>query len=44
MGSKWFVMKEPVEVSREQIDRFVEIIGHNARPVCPLNGRVVEGH
>ncbi|MFH1417398.1 MAG: carbonic anhydrase family protein [Planctomycetota bacterium] len=39
---KWFIMKEPVEVSREQIDRFVELIGHNARPVCPLNGRIVE--
>jgi len=39
---KWFIMKEPVEVSREQIDRFVKLIGPNARPICPLNGRIVE--
>lgn len=38
----WIVMKQPIEVSREQIDRFVSIIGHNARPVQAINERVVE--
>ena len=38
----WIVMKQPIEVSREQIDKFVATIGWNARPIQPLNERVVE--
>lgn len=41
-GVRWIVMKKPVEVSREQIDRFRQAIGPNARPVMPLNDRIIE--
>lgn len=37
----WFVMKEPIEASREQIAKFNKVIGDNARPTQPLNGRQV---
>lgn len=41
-GVSWYVMKQPIEASQDQIDRFVEVIhGHNNRPVQPLNARVV---
>jgi carbonic anhydrase len=38
----WILMKEPIEVSREQIETFVATIGRNARPIQPLNERDVE--
>lgn len=38
---QWIVMKDPIEVSRAQIDRFRSLIGENARPVQPLNDREV---
>ena len=38
----WIVMKEPIEVSREQIEKFVATIGRNARPIQALNDRGVE--
>jgi carbonic anhydrase len=37
----WYVLKNPVSVSRGQVDAFVTLIGHNARPVQPLYGRTV---
>jgi carbonic anhydrase len=37
----WFVMESPIEVSESQIKYFQKFIDHNARPVQPLNGRVV---
>lgn len=40
-GYKWYVMKDPVEVSGEQVDAFLELIGENSRPVQPLNDRVI---
>jgi carbonic anhydrase len=40
-GVKWFVMQDPVEVSAEQIRKFAKVIGANARPTQPLNGRFV---
>lgn len=40
-GVKWYVMKTPVTVSSGQVARFLSIIGPNARPTRPLNGRVV---
>jgi carbonic anhydrase len=40
-GVKWLVLKTPVEISDVQIDRFAHIYKHNARPVQPLDGRVV---
>jgi len=38
----WYVMKNPVEASREQIEKFSEILHNNYRPVMPLNGRKVK--
>ena len=40
-GVNWNVMKSPIKVSQTQIDKFVSIVGHNARPVQPLNERTV---
>lgn len=37
----WFVLKNPVEMSAAQLQRFAKIYKHNARPVQPLNGRTV---
>ena len=37
----WLVLKQPVEISKLQIDRFLKIIGNNARPVQPLNNRIL---
>lgn len=42
-GVAWFLMQEPVEASKAQMDKFMSIFGANARPVQPLNGRVVGG-
>lgn len=38
----WYVLKTPVEASREQIERFSKILHDNYRPTQPLNGRRVE--
>jgi len=38
----WYLLQKPTELSRSQIRKFVAIIGHNDRPIQPLNGRVVE--
>ena len=41
-GVRWLVMKQPVEVSKAQIDAFKAVMHHpNNRPVQPLNGRVI---
>lgn len=40
-GVLWMVMKEPVQLSKEQVERFRAIIKGNNRPVQPLNGRTV---
>jgi carbonic anhydrase len=40
-GVTWFVMKTPVEVSRDQIKAFAALYPSNVRPLQPLNGRVV---
>ncbi|MGY4533095.1 carbonic anhydrase [Pseudomonas sp. TE3786] len=41
-GVRWQVLKQPLELSREQIDAFRALFPMNARPVQPLNGRVIE--
>jgi len=41
-GVSWFVLKTPVEISAEQIDAFAKLYPHDARPLQPLNGRVVK--
>lgn len=38
----WHVLKMPVELSASQIAAFRKLYAMNARPVQPLNGRVVE--
>lgn len=40
-GVEWFVMKEPVQVSKKQVEKFVALIGHNARPIQAANGRFI---
>jgi carbonic anhydrase len=43
-GIDWVVLKEPMEISTEQIEKFSSIHENNARPTQPLNNRqVVEG-
>ncbi|MEM7758708.1 MAG: carbonic anhydrase family protein [Cyanobacteria bacterium P01_A01_bin.40] len=37
----WLVLKQPVAVSRSQIERFLQVIGNNARPVQALNNRAI---
>jgi carbonic anhydrase len=41
-GVKWMVMKTPIEVSAKQIAKFSSIFEMNARPVQPLNGRIIK--
>jgi carbonic anhydrase len=41
-GVHWQVLKEPVEVSHEQIKAFQKLYKANARPIQPLHKRVVE--
>jgi carbonic anhydrase len=38
---RWFVLKTPVEISTSQIQKFAAHYPKNARPVQPLNGRVI---
>ncbi|WNO11545.1 carbonic anhydrase family protein [Teredinibacter sp. KSP-S5-2] len=40
-GVKWYVMKDRIEVSAEQLAKFTELYDHNYRPVQNLNGRVL---
>ncbi|MFZ0446465.1 MAG: carbonic anhydrase family protein [Bacillus sp. (in: firmicutes)] len=39
---KWIVLEEPIEMSKEQIDKFREIFSDNHRPVQSLNEREVK--
>lgn len=41
-GVTWFVLMQPVKMSTEQIDKFAGLFPHDARPIQPLNGRVVK--
>lgn len=40
-GVHWMVLKQPVSVSAQSIKAFRAVYAANARPVQPLNGRVV---
>ncbi len=40
-GVNWYVLKDPVEVSKDQVGKFLAVIGNNARPVQASNGRFV---
>jgi carbonic anhydrase len=39
---RWFVLKDKVEASPEQVARFSARYPMNARPTQPLNGRTLE--
>ncbi len=41
-GVSWMVLKNPVVLGAEQIKAFRRLFNANARPVQPLNGRVVK--
>lgn len=41
-GVRWIVLKIPVEVSAAQVAAFARLFPDDARPLQPLNGRVVE--
>lgn len=41
-GVHWQVMREPVEISTGQLASFRRLYAMNARPIQPLNGRVVK--
>ena len=41
-GVQFFILKEPVTISAKQLDTFVKLYPNNARPVQPLNGRVIK--
>lgn len=41
-GVTWFVLKTPTRVSKGQVATFAKKHPHNARPVQPLNGRLVQ--
>ena len=41
-GVQWMVLKDPVKLSPQQIKSFRKVYHANARPVQPLNGRVIK--
>lgn len=40
-GVEWYMLKEPIQVSAGQVEKFLAAVGHNARPTQPLNQRPV---
>ena len=41
-GVRWMVLKTPVKLGADQIKAFRRLFNANARPVQPLNGRIVQ--
>lgn len=41
-GVLWLVLKQPVQVSQQQIDIFSRLYRHNARPTQPTAGRLIK--
>ena len=41
-GVLWIVMKQPLQVSAEQVSIFSRLYRNNARPVQPSNGRLIK--
>lgn len=41
-GVRWYVLRDAVEVSQQQIEAFAKLYPHDVRPIQPLNGRVVK--
>lgn len=42
-GVKWHVMKEPIEISADQLKAFMAVFPVNARPIQPISGRLILG-
>jgi carbonic anhydrase len=40
-GIEWVILKQPVTMSKEQIETFTHLYENNARPLQPLNNRYV---
>ena len=40
-GVRWLVLKTPIQLSKQQIERFRRLYPMNARPLQPLNERAV---
>ena len=38
----WLILKEPIQASAAQIERFAGALGRNARPVQPISGRFIK--
>lgn len=41
-GVTWYILKQPVELSREQLAEFQSVFPMNARPIQPVNGRTIK--
>jgi carbonic anhydrase len=41
-GVRWIVMRTPVQMSRNQLETFGRLYEMNARPVQPVNGRLIK--
>jgi carbonic anhydrase len=41
-GVVWIVLRQPVSASAEQIALFRKMVGMNARPIQPVNGRLIK--
>ncbi len=42
-GVRWLVLKQPLSISEFQVEKFEQLMGHNNRPIQPINARVVLG-
>ncbi len=38
----WYLIKEPIEASKAQLEKFAKVLHNNFRPTQPLNGREVK--
>jgi carbonic anhydrase len=41
-GVLWLVMKQPIQVSQDQINIFSRLYRNNARPIQPSGGRLIK--
>lgn len=41
-GVSWYVLKQPIEASKEQVAKLHSLFGNNARPVQPLHARALK--
>ncbi len=40
-GVTWFVLKDPISISKDEVARFAHLYPMNARPTQPVNGREI---